>query len=74
MARSGTATDSASRWTQTTTVPCGVTEATGSARHTEFWHLPRERLTIAMTWNDDVLDREGRILPTLLRAALGYRK
>ena len=46
----------------------------GFGTHTEFWHLPRERLTIAMTWNDDVLDREGRILPTLLRAALGYRK
>ena len=46
----------------------------GFGTHTEFWHLPRERLTIAMTWNDDVLDREGRILPTLLRAALAYRK
>lgn len=42
----------------------------GLGSHTEFWHLPRERLTIAMTWNDDVLDREGDILPTLLRAVL----
>jgi D-alanyl-D-alanine carboxypeptidase len=38
---------------------------------TEFWHLPRERLTIAITWNDDALEREGNILPELVRLALG---
>lgn len=43
----------------------------GFGSHTEFWHLPRERLTIAVTWNDDVLERDGQILPDLLRAALG---
>jgi hypothetical protein len=43
----------------------------GLGSHTEFWHLPRERLTIAVTWNDDVLDREGQIFPQLLRTALG---
>ena len=31
----------------------------GLGSHTEFWHLPRERLTLAVTWNDDLLDREG---------------
>jgi CubicO group peptidase (beta-lactamase class C family) len=43
----------------------------GLGSHTEFWHLPRERLTIAVTWNDDVLDRDGQIFPQLLRTALG---
>ena len=32
---------------------------------------PKERLTIAVSWNDDVIDSEGQILPELLRAALG---
>jgi D-alanyl-D-alanine carboxypeptidase len=43
----------------------------GLGSHTEFWHLPRERLTLAVTWNDDLLDREGGLHLTLLRAALG---
>ena len=37
----------------------------------EFWHLPDERLTIAVHWNDDAIDRDGQILPALLNAALG---
>ncbi len=43
----------------------------GLGSHSELWHLPRERLTIAVTWNDDAIDNDGQFLPTLLRAALG---
>jgi D-alanyl-D-alanine carboxypeptidase len=43
----------------------------GLGSHTELWHLPRERLTIAVTWNDGAIDSDGQILPALLRAALG---
>jgi D-alanyl-D-alanine carboxypeptidase len=42
----------------------------GLGSHTEFWHLPRERLTLAVTWNDDLLDNEGGLHIPLLRAAL----
>jgi hypothetical protein len=42
----------------------------GLGSHTEFWHLPRERLTLAVSWNDDLLDREGGLHLPLLRAAL----
>jgi D-alanyl-D-alanine carboxypeptidase len=42
----------------------------GLGSHTEFWHLPRERLTLAVSWNDDLLDREGGLHIPLLRAAL----
>ncbi len=43
----------------------------GLGSHTEFWHLPREHLTLAVTWNDDLLDRDGGLHTVLLRAALG---
>ena len=43
----------------------------GFGGHTELWHLPEEHLTVAVTWNDDAVDRDGQILPELLRAALG---
>jgi D-alanyl-D-alanine carboxypeptidase len=43
----------------------------GLGSHTELWHLPRENLTIAVTWNDGSLDREGNIFQALLRTALG---
>jgi D-alanyl-D-alanine carboxypeptidase len=43
----------------------------GIGSFTEFWHLPRVRLTIAVSWNDDVLDHDGQIFPQLLRTALG---
>jgi D-alanyl-D-alanine carboxypeptidase len=45
----------------------------GLGSHTELWHLPREGLTLAVTWNDDLLDREGGLHLTLLRAALTPR-
>ena len=44
----------------------------GLGSHTEFWHLPRERLTIVIAWNDDLLDRSD-ILPALLRTTLDGR-
>src|SRR5829696_6652830 len=37
---------------------CGAHGGDGLGSHTEFWHLPRERLTLAVSWNDDLLDRE----------------
>jgi D-alanyl-D-alanine carboxypeptidase len=41
----------------------------GSA--TDLWHLPREKLTIAITWNDDLIDStDGNFRSALLRAAL----
>lgn len=43
----------------------------GLGSHTELWHLPHEHLTLAATWNDDLLDREGGLHTVLLRAALG---
>lgn len=43
----------------------------GWGSHTELWHLPKEQLTIAVTWNDDAVERDGQILPELVRAALG---
>ncbi len=42
----------------------------GLGSHTELWHLPRERLTFAVTWNDDMIDREGGIFESLLSTAL----
>jgi D-alanyl-D-alanine carboxypeptidase len=40
---------------------------TGS--HTEFWHLLNENMTIAVTWNDAEIDREGGIFQGLVKAA-----
>ena len=44
----------------------------GLGSHTEFWYLPRERLTVAVAWNDELLD-DSDILPALLRTALDRR-
>ena len=43
----------------------------GLGSHTELWHLPKEGLTVAVSWNDDVIDSDGQILPELVRAAVG---
>ncbi len=43
----------------------------GLGSHTELWHLPREHLTLAVTWNDDLLDRDGGFHTVLLRAVFG---
>jgi D-alanyl-D-alanine carboxypeptidase len=45
----------------------------GLGSHTELWHLPQEKLTIAVAWNDDLLDGEAPFLPALARAALAAR-
>jgi CubicO group peptidase (beta-lactamase class C family) len=34
-----------------------------------FWHLLKENMTIAVTWNDDVIDTDGGIFQRLVRAA-----
>jgi D-alanyl-D-alanine carboxypeptidase len=46
----------------------------GLGSHTELWYLPKERVTVAVSWNDDVIDSDGQILPELVRAALGYQR
>lgn len=43
----------------------------GLGSHTELWHVPREDLTIAVSWNYDLIDSDSPILRTLVRAALG---
>jgi D-alanyl-D-alanine carboxypeptidase len=43
----------------------------GLGNATELWHLPREKVTVAVTWNDDVIGSEGGFFPALLHAAIG---
>jgi CubicO group peptidase (beta-lactamase class C family) len=43
----------------------------GLGNATELWHLPRENVTVAITWNDDLIGSEGGFFPALLRAAIG---
>jgi D-alanyl-D-alanine carboxypeptidase len=43
----------------------------GFGTHTEFWHLPRENVTVAVSWNDDALDSEAPFLGDLVHAVLG---
>jgi D-alanyl-D-alanine carboxypeptidase len=43
----------------------------GLGTHTELWHLPKQNLTIAVSWNDDQLESDAPFVPTLLRTALG---
>jgi D-alanyl-D-alanine carboxypeptidase len=38
--------------------------------HTELWHLPREDLTIAIAWNDELIGHDSAFARVLLRAAL----
>jgi D-alanyl-D-alanine carboxypeptidase len=46
----------------------------GFGSHTELWHVPADNLTIAVTWNDDTLDREAVFLPHLLRTVWASEK
>jgi D-alanyl-D-alanine carboxypeptidase len=46
----------------------------GFGSHTELWHLPADDLTVAVSWNDDTLDREAVFLPHLLRAVWASEK
>jgi hypothetical protein len=45
----------------------------GVGGRSELWHLPRDRITIALSWNDDALDREAPFLFSLLRTTLASR-
>jgi D-alanyl-D-alanine carboxypeptidase len=45
----------------------------GDGSHSELWHLPHDRITIAISWNDGVLDREAPFLVSLLRTTLASR-
>jgi D-alanyl-D-alanine carboxypeptidase len=46
----------------------------GFGSHTELWHVPADDLTIAVSWNDETLDREAVFLPHLLRAVWASEK
>jgi D-alanyl-D-alanine carboxypeptidase len=41
--------------------------------HTELWHMPSERLTLAVSWNDDVIEDDGGFLPALFQTVLDSR-
>jgi D-alanyl-D-alanine carboxypeptidase len=43
----------------------------GPGSHTEFWHLLKENMTIAVSWNDDAIDNDGGIFQGLVKAANG---
>jgi D-alanyl-D-alanine carboxypeptidase len=46
----------------------------GFGSHTELWHVPADNLTIAVSWNDETLDREAVFLPHLLRTVWASEK
>jgi hypothetical protein len=43
----------------------------GLGSHTELWHAPRERLTVAMSWNDSEFEGDPPFMRALVRTALG---
>jgi D-alanyl-D-alanine carboxypeptidase len=44
----------------------------GLGTHTELWHLPREDLTVVVSYNDDAVEsRDDPFTPKLVRDALG---
>jgi D-alanyl-D-alanine carboxypeptidase len=43
----------------------------GIGTHTELWYMPKERVTVAVAWNDDAIDDDGGIFEALVRAAVG---
>jgi D-alanyl-D-alanine carboxypeptidase len=45
----------------------------GLGTHTELWYLPKERVTVAVAWNDGSIDNDGGIFQALVRAAVGSR-
>ncbi len=49
----------------------GHTGDSPTGSHTEFWHLLKENMTIAVTWNDAAIDNEGGIFQGLVKAANG---
>ncbi len=45
-------------------------EGNGHGTHTDLWHAPHERVTVAMSWNDGELDADPAFLRALVSAAL----
>ena len=43
----------------------------GLGTHTELWYVPKERVTVAVAWNDHLIDSDGGIFQALVRAAVG---
>jgi D-alanyl-D-alanine carboxypeptidase len=43
----------------------------GHGTHTELWHLPKEHVTIAISWNDDAVEFDTPFVPDLLHTVLG---
>jgi D-alanyl-D-alanine carboxypeptidase len=43
----------------------------GLGTHTELWYMPKERVTVAVAWNDHAIDSDGGIFQALVRAAVG---
>ena len=43
----------------------------GLGTRTELWYMPKERVTVAVAWNDDAIDDFGGIFQALVRAAVG---
>jgi D-alanyl-D-alanine carboxypeptidase len=43
----------------------------GIGTHSELWYMPKERVTVAVAWNDDAIDNDGGIFQALVRAAVG---
>ena len=46
-------------------------EGDGLGTHTDLWHAPRERITVAMSWNDGAFDADPAFLRALVSTALG---
>jgi D-alanyl-D-alanine carboxypeptidase len=49
----------------------GHTGDSPTGSHTEFWHLLKENMTIAVTWNDAAIENDGGIFQGLVKAANG---
>src|SRR4051794_15800989 len=43
----------------------------GLGTHTELWHLPKEDVTIAVSWNDEAVEGDTPFVPDVLHAVLG---
>ena len=43
----------------------------GIGTHSELWYMPKERVTVAVAWNDHAIDNDGGIFQALVRAAVG---
>jgi D-alanyl-D-alanine carboxypeptidase len=43
----------------------------GIGTHSELWYLPKERVTVAVAWNDAAIDNDGGIFQALVGAAVG---